>query len=685
MTNDTHNLVNSINTILSEPETPENLYTNNFNNPFWVRGAKPNNEGKKVRYCTTIENHKNKGYEIFEISPELFKEYYNLSSKSFDFKNLEPYKGSIFFSKNKSNLNLLIDRRNPVYNRNNKEFYLCPEGNTDALALVSFGFDKDYGILKRFNLTSLPSLPENAKTVLFIRDKEETKEQLTDRILRKYTDLELSKVKFLTIGSEYFGSQDISDFLENSVIDTNEEILKVIIKNSKELALNRPITLNNLVEDLINKTNSDKRKSIKSSLVTLMLEALFEWRKNEITNFTEVRLNTILWLTIEFDRKTHWSDKLPMEYLQLSEEIVNSIELFISESLELIYNKAVNIEKIVNKCINSLSKKRIYNPIKDYFNSLEPIEPTDLYHPVKELFACLTLHPDYKKYEFDIIAILSTWLGMAVKCVLEEFPNELMPILTGEQGAGKTKFMRALVPEVLKDYVSNRIERSKDGNITMTRNLLVIDDELDNLKRASIEQLKDRLSSVYMTFRPPYGKYDLTAKRTASLIGATNNIDFLSDHTGNRRFFPIPVIKCENEIQHYKNMQKLMNFDTNTLWALGLYLYQNQKNLFINEEQLKRINEINSDFSVIDVYEQAVLQYLIPPEMTDKSNSNFMTPKMILEKFIEKSSVSTFSNDRYGSTNLGKALNKLGYERKSKRANKSHPEYGYYILFKDSL
>ncbi|PKL77931.1 MAG: hypothetical protein CVV25_13190 [Ignavibacteriae bacterium HGW-Ignavibacteriae-4] len=652
-------------------------------NYFFARGGKCKKDGTKSRFHTNFKRQEEYGYENKEISQELFIEYYKLSGKNFIYENLLPYKKYIFLSKKNDDIFLLIDKRNPTYNINNSDFYLCPEGHTDALTLASCGYDKDYGILIRSNLKTLPIIPKGAKRILFIRDKEESESDLKNKMFTKYTDQELSGIEILTIGSEILGSYDISEFIENSILESHEDIMKQILEKAKEIKVSeRPISLFKLVESSIEKTKSDIKKPIKSSLVTELLELLFEWRKNEVTTFIEVRLNPNLWNILNFERKEYWSDKLPFEFEQLSEAILFSIELFVSESLELLYNRAFNIDKLVNKCINSLSKKRKYNPLKDYFFSLIPINPAEGNHPVKELFNCLTIHPDYIKLEPDLIDIFCYFLGMTIKCALEEYPNELMPILTGGQGAGKTKFMRALIPKQIKKYTSNRIDKTKDGYISITRNFLIIDDELENLKQSNIEQLKSRLSAIDLSERLLYDKYEVQLKRVASFIGATNIIDFLKDTTGNRRFMPIPVIKCENEEQHYKNMEKIMNFDTDSLWAVGLYYYQNKKDLFINEAQLKRINEINCNFTVTDIYEQGIVEYLVSSESTIESEASFMTPKMILEKFASKSSINAFSNDTYGTSNLGKALNKLGYNRKQKRVDKKYPEYGYYVVFK---
>ena len=59
-------------------------------------------------------------------------------------------------------------------------------------------------------------------------------------------------------------------------------------------------------------------------------------------------------------------------------------------------------------------------------------------------------------------------------------------------------------------------------------------------ERAEID-LRRRSKQCVDTYRPPYGRLDVTVPRTSVIVGTTNRAEFLDDETGNRRWWPVRV------------------------------------------------------------------------------------------------------------------------------------------------
>lgn len=57
----------------------------------------------------------------------------------------------------------------------------------------------------------------------------------------------------------------------------------------------------------------------------------------------------------------------------------------------------------------------------------------------------------------------------------------------------------------------------------------------------SQNSVKSFLSSRQDTFRPPYGRGTITVPRSCIIVGSTNDDHFLSDVTGNRRYWTVTV------------------------------------------------------------------------------------------------------------------------------------------------
>lgn len=114
--------------------------------------------------------------------------------------------------------------------------------------------------------------------------------------------------------------------------------------------------------------------------------------------------------------------------------------------------------------------------------------------------------------------------------------------LEGAQGRGKSRLIRALFG-VDDAWVSDTpLDLSSKDRFTALRGRWAVEwAELDGLSRAESERIKAFVSSSVDTYRPPYGKSDVSIPRSCVFIGTTNSDTYLQDATGNRRWWPVRV------------------------------------------------------------------------------------------------------------------------------------------------
>ena len=72
----------------------------------------------------------------------------------------------------------------------------------------------------------------------------------------------------------------------------------------------------------------------------------------------------------------------------------------------------------------------------------------------------------------------------------------------------------------------------------MTENLLVNFEEIDSMQRSELNQLKAMTTTLYVNERPAYGRNKVHLPHVASFCATGNNLQFLTDDTGNRRWLP---------------------------------------------------------------------------------------------------------------------------------------------------
>ena len=88
----------------------------------------------------------------------------------------------------------------------------------------------------------------------------------------------------------------------------------------------------------------------------------------------------------------------------------------------------------------------------------------------------------------------------------------------------------------------------------MTENLIIMDDELGGKSKQDNMKLKNITSKQYFSLRRPYGDHNESILRLAVLCGTSNQLEILSDATGNRRIIPIEVLNINKVL--YNSIDK---------------------------------------------------------------------------------------------------------------------------------
>ena len=133
------------------------------------------------------------------------------------------------------------------------------------------------------------------------------------------------------------------------------------------------------------------------------------------------------------------------------------------------------------------------------------------------------------------------FLYMVAQWVLptQEFGNAIVPLLISPQGDGKSAFCRSVLPKELSwGFQENQDVSEKRATLmAMHHSLLINLDEFNGISQKVQESfLKNIIQLPSVKIKRPYGKHVEEFKRYASFIATTNEMNVLSDPTGNRRF-----------------------------------------------------------------------------------------------------------------------------------------------------
>ena len=342
------------------------------------------------------------------------------------------------------------------------------------------------------------------------------------------------------------------------------------------------------------------------------------------------------------------------DYRPLTQEALNSIVI---RALREGLDEACNPKADINMYVNS-EEVCLYNPILDFLNNLPQ---WDGQNHVARLFSRL---PGISS---EHLAYLSIWLRSAVAHWLQldtMHGNEIVPVLIGAQGCGKTTFLRRLLPQHLRQYYLDHLNLSNkfDKEMALTNNLLVNLDELEAIRPSQHAVLKQTLSKNKVNGRPIFGKAQDDRPRYASFVSTTNNPHPLTDATGSRRYICLTIPKGQL-------IDNAGDIDYEQLYAQVMYeIRELEAPYWFNNEEVARIQQLNLGYmQQKDIAEMVKACFRKPTDGEKVKSLNTTEMLEIIRDEYPNVAVTTKAK-----VELGRALVSLDYERKE------HSHVAYY-------
>ena len=177
----------------------------------------------------------------------------------------------------------------------------------------------------------------------------------------------------------------------------------------------------------------------------------------------------------------------------------------------------------------------------------------------------------------------------------------------------------------------------------MTENLLVNFEEIDSMQRSELNQLKAMTTTLYVNERPAYGRNKVHLPHVASFCATGNNLQFLTDDTGNRRWLPFEVTAIDNPWT--------ARIDYEGLYAQAKHLLDNGFRYWYQDHEIEELNRANRRFETPNPARELILMYYRQPVGYEKGD--YVTSSQIVARFG--------GSIRLNPVQVGRVFKELGY------------------------
>ena len=388
------------------------------------------------------------------------------------------------------------------------------------------------------------------------------------------------------------------------------------IVKSLEVSGYSPEESREIVEQIVSKDIKFKSESVSEDIAAYI--KTFELKKNLITR------------------------KIELNGMAIDDGDINSIFLD---------SKAVFKESNKDLVTSIIFSNRIptYNPLHEFFEEQLYEYNNDQWPNIQLLLS--SVHTDTEHADFFIL----TWL-LSIVASAYGHKSELVLVFCGEkQGTGKTHWFRYILPKPIRYlYAESKMDAGKDDEILMCGKLIINDDEYGGKSKREEKRMKELTSKEFINVREPYGRVSTDLKRLAVFCGTSNEMQILSDPTGNRRIMPIHIVDIDQNLYN--------QCDKDGLWRELFCMFQMGANFKLLGDDILKLNAATEMYKVSTPEDDLIHKKLKPATLYGEWMS--LTE---IQQFLMMDTKFNYLNTQ----RIGSILTSLGYKKDRKRQGHS--------------
>jgi putative DNA primase/helicase len=271
----------------------------------------------------------------------------------------------------------------------------------------------------------------------------------------------------------------------------------------------------------------------------------------------------------------------------------------IMHHLEHVYGIQISKDRMYAAMALCAHKHRI-NDVQDYLTGLS-------WDGVRRIDTLLTDYLGAVDTAYTRAVIRKALTAAVARVMTPGCKYDYTPILSGPQGIGKSTFLRLLGRKWYSDNLQTF--EGKDAAELLQGVWIIELGELNGLSRAETNAVKQFLSRTEDIYREPYGRRTNNYPRRCVFFGTTNDTEFLKDHTGNRRFWPVDV----GILQPVKSVFKDLEAEVDLLWAEAFVYWQAGESLYLYGDAEAQAKEEQESHREQNIKEGIIREFIERP------------------------------------------------------------------------
>ncbi len=304
------------------------------------------------------------------------------------------------------------------------------------------------------------------------------------------------------------------------------------------------------------------------------------------------------------------------------------------------------IETSKDFCLDNffkLADKNQYDPLTDYLEGCYAKYGDSTLHLLD------TPSKNYLKTTDDIydVYLRKTLIAAAARALSAGCKVDTVFVLYGAEGLQKTTFFEILAGQWFEGGLGGNVGDTNEM-MKMAASWICEWGEIERIfGQKDTSTIKAFLTRREDVFRRPWGRTMEKTPRRSIIVASTNRDDFLSDPTGNRRYW---VVKCEHEIDTEK-----LKEDRDKIWAAAVAMFKRGQQWWLTKTEEASRSDKNKDFTSEEIWFEKI-QYYVNSAIEGK-----VTTSEVLENALK---VETAHQDRSGQIRVSKVLGELGWIKK---------------------